>query len=762
MVLRIRKNRRKRSANGDRRWSWNPQRLLLALVVTIVLTAILSVPLRPPGVPHQLGEISRVEIRAPRAATFLDTEATKALRQQAADTVEKQYDQVDTGALETLEVVFQQIEKVSADELRPEVEWKVTALEQALPVQIGPDSQTRRSLLELAVRLNPEVRRQLHQATRAVVQALLDRGLEDDTGALAHVRRDVALEADQRGWKDERRRLLIEVASAILTKPNRVYNPEKTEQLRREKADSIPPVRGQIGAGEVVLRAGEPVQQVHLDKLVALGLIQPRYDYLKTFFLGCLAAFWVLLWGLHLAQRLPRVYEDFSRLILLGLILAASFLAFKSADLLAYRIGIPQFSHVIMLCEATTGMFVMILLDFQLAVLLVVGSSCLLGIAAEGGLWILVEGLLSGLVAVYSVTRIVQRSHLMRAGAVVSLGNVLIVGVLGPLANRAFSEIGWDCFWGGINGVLSFAVVMSFIPFMERLFGLVTPFRLLELANPNEPLLRRLLAEAPGTYHASLIIGNLAEAAAEAIGADSLLARTGAYYHDIGKLNRPYCFVENQFGGENIHDRLKPGMSALVVKSHVKDGVEIAREHGLPQVLIDIIEQHHGTLMISFFYQQALQQRREDEEVSVDQFRYEGPKPQFREAGIIMLADAVEATVRAMEKVTPPKVAEMIERTIWSRLEDGQLEECDLTMRDLRTIAQTFETMLKGVFHSRMEYPEPLVAGSKEGGSRAAGPGSRDGRGGPSQGNGRPPRPPGEELGVENGDAHPQPAILSR
>jgi len=241
------------------------------------------------------------------------------------------------------------------------------------------------------------------------------------------------------------------------------------------------------------------------------------------------------------------------------------------------------------------------------------------------------------------------------------------------------------------------------LPYLEHLFGLVTPIKLLELSSPSHPLLRRLQIEAPGTYHHSIVVANLAEAAAESIGADSLLVRVGAYYHDIGKVRRPVFFVENQIGVENPHEKMAPSLSALTVLAHVRDGIEYAREQRLPEAVIRFIPEHHGTSLITYFYHQAMER---GDVVDEEGFRYEGPKPQSRESAILMIADAVEGAVRSMPRPTPDRIEQVVRRIIRERLEDGQLDECDLTFRDLDVIAQTFTRLLAGMFHPRVEYPD--------------------------------------------------------
>jgi putative nucleotidyltransferase with HDIG domain len=268
-----------------------------------------------------------------------------------------------------------------------------------------------------------------------------------------------------------------------------------------------------------------------------------------------------------------------------------------------------------------------------------------------------------------------------------------------------------------LNGVIVAIVTNGVLPYVENIFGITSPVKLLELSNPNHPLLKKLLLEAPGTYHHSVIVGNLAEAAADKIGADSLLARVGAYYHDIGKTKRAYFFTENQIGSENPHDNLSPNLSTLIITSHVKDGVELAQEYKLPSDVIDIIRQHHGTSLVSFFYQEAVHDDKY-KRVDEDEFRYDGPKPKSKEAALIMLADMVEAAIRSnpTAQSNPGKLEKLVRDLIKQKLDTGQLDRSDLTLNNLDNIAESFVDILKGIFHNRIEYPDNLAQQFDKGG----------------------------------------------
>jgi len=252
-------------------------------------------------------------------------------------------------------------------------------------------------------------------------------------------------------------------------------------------------------------------------------------------------------------------------------------------------------------------------------------------------------------------------------------------------------------------------LVIGLMPFFEVVFGILSPVRLVELSNPNHPLLRKLLTETPGTYHHSVMVGNLAEAAAESIGANGLLCRVGSFYHDVGKTKRPSYFIENQNNIENPHDKIDPHLSKSIIIAHVRDGVDMLKEHKIPKPICDIAEQHHGTTLLKYFYRKALQQQKEGEEpIAEEEYRYPGPKAQSKEAAIVGIADGVEAAVRSLRNPTIEQIDSTVRKIIKDRLDDGQFDECDMTLKELDTIAKTLNKTLLGIFHSRIEYPSDL------------------------------------------------------
>jgi putative nucleotidyltransferase with HDIG domain len=323
--------------------------------------------------------------------------------------------------------------------------------------------------------------------------------------------------------------------------------------------------------------------------------------------------------------------------------------------------------------------------------------------------------LLGGITGIFSVSRRQsERSDIIRSGFAVSLTNVVTVVAFNLIFHyRSEPLTFWAVFDGagfGLgNGVFCSMLVLGLLPFVEEFFHVTTSTRLLELINPGQPLLQKLITEAPGTFHHSQNVAHLAEKAAEAIGADPYLAKAAAYYHDLGKVRRPHYFIENQMGGPNYHDSLSPQLSKLIIHSHTRDGVELGEKYGLPKAITDIMVEHHGTDLVAFFYHRARQAETEMDEVQEESYRYPGPKPQSKEAAIIMLSDAVEAASRTLRKPTPQAIENLVSKIINDKFVDGQFDECDLTKKDCEEVADCFSTTLMAMYHSRIQYPTELA-----------------------------------------------------
>jgi len=357
--------------------------------------------------------------------------------------------------------------------------------------------------------------------------------------------------------------------------------------------------------------------------------------------------------------------------------------------------------------SAISMLSVVLFSSIEWALLLSISLSLLLGLVFNGDIYaasIMFMGCLAGIFSVYKVR---QRYKVLQAGLWVGLTMIILLFIVSYRQHIGIMSLySFNILPAFVNGILSAFIVAGSLPVFEFLFNVVTNISLLELSDFNHPLLKRMVLEAPGTYHHSLLVGNLAEVAAEAVNANALLARVGAYYHDIGKLEKPEYFLENQGKTSSRHEQLKASISKLVIVNHVKDGVALAKKHKINSAIIDFIEQHHGTSLVFYFYIRALEETKVKDEVKEDIFRYNGPKPQTKETAIVLLADSVEAACRALESPDAQRIEEVVHTVINNKFIDGQLEECDLTLKDLNKIAKTFIHILSAVYHSRIGYPE--------------------------------------------------------
>ena len=492
---------------------------------------------------------------------------------------------------------------------------------------------------------------------------------------------------------------IAEKLAGPLIKPNMIANYEATARNREAARQAVDPVI--LQRDTLIVSEGELVTEKQVAQLESLGLLQGKQaDYTGIIGLFLLLLILFVLVGIYLAKYVKNVYDSPKMLLLLGLVVIITLLVTVLAS---------QFSAY-WIPAATGVILVTVMFGYRLAVLMNLVFALLVGFVTGGEFSYLMIAITGGLAAIYAVSRVSQRGDLAKAGlyaagtnAVTIMAQFLFLGNL-SLESGIIKELGYALIAGIGSGLLSSIIAIGMLPYLESAFGLTTSITLLELSSPNHPLLRQLQTTAPGTYYHSMIVCNLAEAAAEAVNADPLLTRVGAYYHDIGKLKRPYFFTENQLSGQNPHDKISPNLSAMIIRLHVKDGVELARKYHLPKVIEDIIRQHHGTGLIAYFYQEALDSS-DQEQVSTDKFSYEGPLPQTKEAAIIMLADAVEAGARSLSQPVG-RVENLTRRIIKEKLNNGQMDECDLTLKELDQIGDAFVKIMAGIYHTRVEYPE--------------------------------------------------------
>jgi putative nucleotidyltransferase with HDIG domain len=516
-----------------------------------------------------------------------------------------------------------------------------------------------------------------------------------------------------------------------LIQPNITLNRNETLERRTQTAASIKPVLYKIKAGEMLLREGERVTDVQLLKLKTLETRTNKERVLLTGLGAALLLLCLLIttYILHLTVPAPLPADHNKNLLFIASVFIAFFLladiSSRLAQVLSQNSTLPiQMSSMWFGMPLAAGaMIICVFMGLQVAIAMATVMAVAFAVVLENSLPIFIYFLISGTMAAYWLRHCRERKVFIVAGAKLGLLNVFLVTAIDLyLAEFSGYKLLWDWAFGFSGGIAAGIVTAGLVPLGEIAFGYTTDISLLELANLDRPILRRLMIEAPGTYHHSVIVGSLVEAAASEISANPLLARVCGYYHDIGKIKKPLYFIENQQNGRNKHDKLAPSMSSLILIAHIKDGVEIARENKLGLVIIDTIRQHHGTSLIKYFYEKARQLKGE-ENVNIDDFRYPGPKPQTREAGLVMLADVVEAASRTLDNPTPSRIQGLVQNLINQIFSDGQLDECELTLKDLHNIAKSFNKLLYGIHHHRIEYTEkrPLSVENSKGKSKNGG-----------------------------------------
>ncbi|NLG86213.1 MAG: HDIG domain-containing protein [Firmicutes bacterium] len=667
------------------------QRLTLAVATFVLLTLLASLQWVPQQLQLTIGQPAPRKIIAPKTVKYEDEEKTEQLRANVAELVEPVYDpdiSVLQGSLDRLQAMLEVAAEIrSRTSLSPEekTEQLMAELNMVLPVDI----------VSIILNLSEDEFAQLNTKAPELVRQIMEKGVRETDLPLAKatLAEKVGAEKGSSAFKQ-----VLSVLTEAVLQPNLVYNEEATERRRLEARDSIQPVEKTIWQNTVIVREGDPITSEHLQILKALGLLQQRTHWTAVLGVALVVAFLMVLTWAYLWFLSPKVIESYKLLLLLALI-AVGTLALERIFLL-----IPTDVAAKFFPAAAASLLVAILLDGRLAILTAAELALLCAIMAGSELSFAVEAVAGSLAGILAVQKVSQRSDLIKAGLFVGGANVCIAWALGLIANAKPLEIVVDSAAGLLNGLLAAILAIGLLPFVETAFGITTPIRLLELANPNHPLLKRLLFEAPGTYHHSILVGNLAEAAADAVGADTLLVRVASYYHDVGKIKRPEFFIENQLLTCNPHDKMSPSLSALVITSHIKEGLELAREYKLPSAITEILRQHHGTTLVSYFYHQAAAGA--EDTVSEDSFRYDGPIPQTKEAALVMLADAAEAAVRSLTEPTLGKIEGLIRKIIKDRLHDGQLDQSDLTLRDLDKTAEAFTKVLTGIYHHRVPYPD--------------------------------------------------------
>jgi cyclic-di-AMP phosphodiesterase PgpH len=650
----------------------------------------------------QEGEIADRTYRSPRTETFVSEIRTGERREEAysdsRNIVLREDPNVARNQVGELSSALESVEDVRGDASLTEDE----AIEQVRSVAEGLSDAQADSLLELS---SGEWSRVRTESVRLVEDVFSEEISNED---VAGVRDGMAQRADPQLSASERN-LAVALARPYV-RANVEVDEEATTEAREEAAADVEPVMLTVQAGQVIVREGDPVTRYHIEQLEHFGLLSPEQTWDQFAGVVGLLGLVTLAMVLYLGKFAPDICRS-RQLLLVGLVVGV--------PIVAGRFVLVNEDLLYMFPAAAAIMLLAILIDFHVAVVIGGFVGLYLGIVSGSSFEIAFVTILASVAGAAVIWRAERTMTFLVAGLAVMATTFIAASLFHLMAGDLdMPRVGSLLVSSAVNGALSSSLTFLFFSLLGTLFGITTHLQLLELAHPNQPLLYRLTREAPGTYHHSIVVSNLAESAAERVGGDPLFARVAVMYHDIGKLMRPTFFIENQANRSNIHDSLDPRSSAQIILDHVADGVRMARKARVPKPIVDVIEQHHGTSLVKYFYNQALNA---GEDVDEAEFRYPGPKPQTKEAGIILLADGVEATVRSMSQsgslyeeavdeeaggtVRQSKLDGIVEGIIRDRIEDGQLDECDLTIKQIEEIRQIFVSILEGVYHPRIEYP---------------------------------------------------------
>jgi putative nucleotidyltransferase with HDIG domain len=688
--------------------------VVAALLIMVALAAGVVGDLTPSNPGYAAGTVARSAIQAPRDATFANPIETKTARDAASAAVLPVYDYAQQRAASIASVQVTQLEQqlkpiddVYISSKTPEAQK--AALEAAVAALPSLSSDDRTILLTLDSNRWLVVEQAAESSLSAGEQfELRDTDLAARGSSIAAQYIPAVL-----NLSPVEQQLAVALATPMFV-ANSAYSPTLTEEARAAAVAAVPTSMDKLKAGEIIVDQGHQITPSDMVKISYFGLDKSTVDWGR-------AAAWILLGTIVAALMLgwlwrfrPEYWVRSRTLLLIGMIFVLSVLAVK---LPGGRAWLPY-----VIPAAAGGMLLTLLLDSGVGIVTVALLAVLAGPASGSSIEMTAYVFLGAFAGILAIRKGERQHFFIQAGLAVAVVDVAVIGTFALLGQHDMT--GMLQLWAAAVGGALIATIITIGSFslLGNVFGILTGSQLLELANPTQPLLRRLLIETPGTYHHALMVGNLAERAASAIGADPLLARTAAYYHDIGKLANPLAFIENQSGGENIHDQLEPDDSATILRQHVADGIDLANKAGLPKPLIAFIPQHHGTAILGYVYGKARDAAARPfggqgtkagmaaaDAIDQSRFRHSGPKPQSREAAILMLADGVEASVRSLSSRDEATIRAMVSQIIQERLGDGQLNECDLTIRDLESIREAFVGQLLGMYHQRIAYPANKV-----------------------------------------------------
>ncbi|MBE7706661.1 MAG: HDIG domain-containing protein [Cyanobacteria bacterium SIG30] len=675
---------------------------LLFLFTTISFTAILASSYYMQDI--VANGISKKDIIAKKSFEVVDVKKTDFYRQDAANKIKPILVAIESNYIkQNLNLLVENISKIKNSNIP--YDEKRAQLNNLLHIS---NSSLKKGTIDFILNNQEATLKEFFKDSMVILEKILQSGLLTETEFAKNDIESLFYIYPQTNIKRSYIKPIMSLMEHVIV-PNLLVDESATNLIREKAKDSIKPFVVTFKRGDYILKSGEPVTQFKKDALKKAGytaLELNKGSICGLFSLVCLTFVFVLIY----MKKYEKNFYNLRYLLLQSSLLLVS-------TVIAVTIAHYDLLPLLYLIFPAYTLILAIFTSPVLACLSLILTLCLFSVALNFDQQLILALIFTTILASYSVSKInyTKRFDLIKCGfevsAIALVANLLILVFEWDLDATVFNSL----LQVGLAAFTSSIIALGSLPFIEKLFKIVTPYGLIELADHNQELLATLQYKAPGTYHHSLMVANLCEGAAEAIGGNPILARVGAYYHDIGKLERPLFFIENQsyFDIENPHIQLNPRLSKMVITSHAKDGVKLAKEHGLPQSIINFIQQHHGESLAGHFYQQAIQQEGK-EAVSEEQFRYPGPKPNTKETAILMLADAVESAVRSLKNPSPDEIEKMISKIITERLNDGQLSDSPLTLKDIKLIASTFNRILRGMQHDRIKYQENLMNEFKE------------------------------------------------
>lgn len=674
------------------------QRVGLFLGVFGIFYLLLITAISPKQYSLKAGDIPRVDIKAPR--DIVDEKATKEKEEQALEKVGKQYTlktEIKKDAEDDTKALFEKlmdISNMSNSSTGIKENDKINELNKLEGFKFTEEQA------KILITIPKEKLADLETKIIAIIDKAYEKNINENDEAAIKATREVAAS------KVEELKLDTGIANVLKTiissqiNANVFYDKEKTEEKIQEVKKNISKII--IKQNQIIVKEGEPVTESQIDILSELGMLSDQNETGYSYVYLALAVFLAMILFLQygfVKLNYKGIFDNTKKLILISVINLISLL-------LARIIGIIS---PFLIPFACAPMMLTLLFNYKLA--FVVSSLNIILIGALNGfdIQMMILGIVSSILGSTLLKRMQQRNELLYSTVIIAIVSTILTLSTGILISSNFVDVLIKGVVTIAGGILSGIFALGILPFLEGSFNEVTTLKLLELSNPNNPLLKKLLMEAPGTYHHSMLVANIAEMAAEEVGANSVITRIGSYYHDVGKTERPYFFGENQMGGENPHGSIPPNLSAMIIKSHVKDGLELAKKNKLPQVIQDIIAEHHGKTLVKYFYYTMKNNSKDPDKIKEEDYMYEGPVPSTKEAGIVMLADSVEASVRSIKEPTQDKINNMVNSIVNDKITTGQLNNCNLTLRDIEKIRLCFLNALNGIYHQRIEYPKEKI-----------------------------------------------------